>query len=402
MFWLFFSFTVFFLKNSFLFSNISTDFQHPYFFDADFLQSNQDVGQPPFFPYSFDTSDRVVVDGVEVYESGSSITPSDVPSLISDLQIPSVQRLENYEDFLWGFSEQLGTTRASDASKCVVIDPSRNFGWYHSDCGQNFYVACTDDSLNPVFSFGKVTDNSYETSATHTSCPGGRMHTTPSNPYQYQQFKVEAEKLSLDQPIYVNLRFDATDGFCDCGAGCWYLPDSSNPTTPTSPVAFYCVSPQFVQLGDIDTNTTDTDDDDDFEFIPPILERNNDDLTDGEKAAIIIACISPLLVAIVVGFVRAKSKGGHPGRVGGANPDDEDDGPSYKEGRDKLEAANTETKTTKEYPDGQMDLEKEVEMELESEKEEKSGKRKKIGPLDTGSGSMRDYRSALDDKPAPQ
>ena len=79
----------------------------------------------------------------------------------------------------------------------------------------------------------------------------------------------------------------------------------------------------------------------------------------------------------------------------GFSNETDDDHERYKEGRQKLQVADTADAVNRDYPKTQMDLEGQVDMQLDEEKKDKT-KRTALGALETSSNSMRDYRVAVE------
>lgn len=235
-------------------------------------------------------------------------------------------------------------------------------------------------------------------------CGKGFFHAAPSNPWENAHLRMAAERDAINDPIFVGLKYDPKGVVCECDAGCWYFSDMSDVTRVPLTHRSMCVLPYLedektnferqVVTDGTDVTTDDTESGSDNLIDPIIISR--DDLTNGEKAAIIIACSFALLVLLVAlfSFLFKGESGGDSwgGSAPSAEPEEEETGPSYKQGRGAVVANSTAVPTNREFPDTAVDLEGQVDMMLESEKTPGVGKRK-IGALEVSSNSVRDYRT---------
>ena len=328
----------------------------------------------PFFDYTIDVAQRIVIQGVTVTESGTPLLPNDVSPILSEFRTPSILRLsyDHLDELVWGFDE---TVAFNSDLECVISDPARGYRWYQSDCDQNYRVACAVDNTAP-FTFGEVQGNDYGSRDGNDFCNFPALHSAPTSPEQQDLFAQQASGIS--EPIYLNIRFTTDTKECDCDSGCWTVPQGGISGLPLSS---FCVAPQ-IEI----TNPVDTE---------PIAD-DDDDLTGGEIAAIVIVSVFAVLLLLLLLLFLMFSKGGSnevTGRVGVVDEDDEDD-ERYKQGRGALTTADTKAATNIEYPETGVDLDAQVDLGQEEEATGPANKRK-IGALEVSSQSMRDYRNEV-------
>jgi len=357
-------------------------------FDGSTRRSAEKRQSQNFFGYTIDSSDRIVIQGEIITSSGNHIETDDVSGIVvGDERIPSIQRLVNdhFDGYVWGFVEPFSF---SDDSECVMIDPSNGFGWYRTNCNENYAVACASPNSPNSFTFGQVTDNDYRNSDVDSFCSSPTVHTAPTSPFSHQQLVDDANNRGVTEPIYVNLRFTTVVQnrvVCGCEDGCWYLPGNE---IRRLPLTSFCVTPSIEIPNDSDPIVLPGDDDD-------------DDLTNGQIVGIsfgafLIVLLLLLILLLLFCFGRGTRFNEVSGRVGVMVEEEEED-EKYKQSRGPLTTADTTAATKIEYPDHKMDMDAQVDMGLEEEDKGPANKRK-IGALEVSSGSMRDYRSGIEPK----